>query len=211
MKRILCFGDSNTWGNIPGTADRYPPESRWTGVLQAALGSDFLVIEEGYNGRTSVMPDRVEGRLSGIDYFGPCLDSQSPLDLVVLMLGTNDLKLRFGLEAESIAFGFHRYLDVLKTAPMAGDRPKLLLVSPILLDESYKQNPVFHGMFGEEGVARSKALAAAYRRFAEENDIDFLDAAACARASSADGIHMSQEEHRRLAAVIAEKIRGILG
>lgn len=211
MKRILCFGDSNTWGNIPGTADRYPPEVRWTGVLQRELGEDYLVIEEGYNGRTGVMTDRIEGRLAGIDYFGPCLDSQSPLDLVVLMLGTNDLKVRFGLEAESIAIGFYRYLDALRTTPMAGERPKLLLVSPILLDESYKLNAVFHGMFGEDGVARSKALAPVYRRFAEENHIEFLDAAACARASSADGVHMAEEDHRRLAGCIAEKIRSILG
>ena len=211
MKRILCFGDSNTWGNIPGTADRYPPEVRWTGVLQRELGDGYLVIEEGYNGRTTVMPDRIEGRLSGIDYFGPCLDSQSPLDLVVLMLGTNDLKLRFGLEAESIATGFYRYLDALRITPMAGARPKLLLVSPILLDESYKLNDVFHGMFGEDGVARSRALAPVYRRFAEENGIDYLDAASYAAASSADGIHMSAEDHIRLGGQIAAKIRDIIG
>ena len=210
MKRILCFGDSNTWGNISCTPDRFPPDVRWTGVMQAALGAGYLVIEEGYNGRTAVMPDLVEGRLSGIDYFGPCLDSQSPLDLVILMLGTNDLKLRFGLEAESIAFGFNRYLDALKTTPMAGARPRVLLVSPVLIDKGYKGNAVFHGMFGEDGVARSRALAPVYRRFAEENRLEFLDAAEYASASPADGIHMAADDHRRLGLVMAEKVREIL-
>ena len=211
MKRILCFGDSNTWGNISGTPDRFDPEVRWTGVLQNELGGDYLVIEEGYNGRTVVMPDLVEGRLSGIDYFRPCLDSQSPLDLVILMLGTNDLKIRFGLEAESIAFGFHRYLDALMTTPMMGERPKVLLVSPILIDESYKGNAVFHGMFGEDGVERSKELAPVYRRFAEENGLGFLDAAEYGSASPVDGIHMAADDHRRLGRAMAGKVREIIG
>jgi len=211
MKRVLCFGDSNTWGNISGTPDRFPPEVRWTGVLQSELGDGYLVIEEGYNGRTVVMPDLVEGRLSGIDYFGPCLDSQSPLDLVILMLGTNDLKIRFGLEAESIAFGFNRYLDALRTTPMMGDRPKVLLVSPILIDESYKGNAVFHGMFGEDGVARSRALAPVYRRLAEENGLAFLDAAEYGAASEVDGIHMAADDHRRLGRAMAGKVREIIG
>ena len=211
MKRILCFGDSNTWGNISGTPDRFPPDVRWTGVLQKALGGGYLVIEEGYNGRTVVMPDLVEGRLSGIGYFGPCLDSQSPLDLVILMLGTNDLKLRFGLEAESIAFGFHRYLDALKTTPMMGDRPKVLLLSPILIDESYKGNAVFHGMFGEDGAARSRALAPVYRRFAQENGLEFMDAAEYASASVVDGIHMTAEDHGRLGLALAGRVRDIIG
>lgn len=211
MKRILCFGDSNTWGNISGTPDRFDPEVRWTGVLQDELGGDYLVIEEGYNGRTVVMPDLVEGRLSGIDYFRPCLDSQSPLDLVILMLGTNDLKIRFGLEAESIAFGFYRYLDALKTTPMMGERPKVLLVSPILIDESYKGNAVFHGMFGEDGVERSKELAPVYRRFAGENGLGFLNAAEYSSASPIDGIHMAADDHRRLGRAMAEKVREIIG
>ena len=209
-KRILCFGDSNTWGNIAGTLDRFDPDVRWTGVLQNELGDDYLVIEEGYNGRTSLMPDLVEGRLSGIDYFKPCLDSQSPLSLVILMLGTNDLKIRFGLEAESIAFGFARYLDALQITPTAGGQPKVLLVSPILLDESYKNNEVFHGMFGEDGVKRSEALADAYRRFAKANGIEFMNAADYAAPGKVDGIHMEAEGHAALGKAMAKRVREII-
>lgn len=210
-KRILCYGDSNTWGNISGTPDRFDPDVRWTGVLQRALGDDYLVIEEGYNGRTSVFTDIVEGRLSGLDYFGPCLDSQSPLDLVIIMLGTNDLKIRFGVEAQTIAFGFGRYLDKLKTTPMMGGMPRVLLVSPILLDESYKQNVLFHGMFGEDGVERSKALAPAYKAFAEANGIDFMDAALYASPVEVDGVHMGADSHERLGKAFAERVKQLIG
>lgn len=210
-KRILCFGDSNTWGNIAGTPDRFDPDVRWTGVLQRELGEGYLVIEEGYNGRTSVFTDILEGRLSGVDYFGPCLDSQSPLDLVIIMLGTNDLKIRFGVEAQTIAFGFSRYLDKLKITPMAGNPPKVLLASPILLDESYKNHELFHGMFGEDGVARSEALAPAYKAFAQANGIEFIDAAQYASAVEVDGVHMGPDSHERLGKAFAEKVKEIIG
>lgn len=209
-KRILCYGDSNTWGNIAGTLDRFDPEVRWTGVLQKQLGDEYLVIEEGYNGRAAIFTDVVEGRLSGLEYFGPCLDSQSPLDLVIIMLGTNDLKIRFGLEAQSIAFGFSRYLDKLKITPITGNMPKILLVAPILLNESYKQNELFHGMFGEDGVARSEALAPAYRNFAETNGIEFMDAAQYAKAVDVDGVHMGADSHAALGKAFAKKVREML-
>jgi lysophospholipase L1-like esterase len=208
-RRILCFGDSNTWGNTAGTPDRYPADVRWTGVLQRELGPGFLVIEEGYNGRTTVFPDYVENRLSGIDYFRTCLDSQSPLDLVVLMLGTNDLKVRFGVEAQSIAFAHSQYMEAIRSVPMAGQRPGLLVVSPIHLSPAYKDNPLFHGMFGEEGVERSKALAPALKSFAESVGAAFLDAADHARALDADGVHMGAEGHMSLGIALARKIRSL--
>lgn len=211
-KRILCFGDSNTWGAIGGTTLRFDDEQRWTGVMQRELGEGYTVINEGYNGRTTTRTDEVEGRLSGIEYFRPCLDSQSPLDLVVLMLGTNDLKVRFGVGAQSIANNsLRQYLDALAITPMMGDRPQLLLVSPIHIDPSYKDNALFADMFGEFGVERSQALAAAYREFAEAEGIAFLDAAAYASACVEDGIHITLEGHQRLGVAIAQKARELIG
>lgn len=209
-KRIMCFGDSNTWGAIPGEANRYPDDVRWTGVLQQELGSNYTVIEEGYNGRVSVFDDVVEGRLGGIKYFGPCCDTQSPLDVIIIMLGTNDLKVRFGLTPGAIAFGFYRYLDALKITPMAGNPPKVLLVSPILVDPSYKNHPQFHDMFGEDAVARSEALAAAYKEVADINGWEFLNAADYGKAAPADGIHMDAQSHNRLGKALAEKVKQIL-
>ncbi|MGA2640810.1 MAG: GDSL-type esterase/lipase family protein, partial [Spirochaetia bacterium] len=105
MREILCFGDSNTWGYDPVTQGRFPGDVRWTGVLQAALGPGFRVIEEGLNGRTTVWEDPVEGDKMGKRHLPPCLESQAPLDLVVLMLGTNDTKERYSAPPADIAAG----------------------------------------------------------------------------------------------------------
>src|SRR5688572_13370016 len=105
MKTILCFGDSNTWGYVPGTGKRYPRSERWPGVLQETLGNEFLIIEEGLNARTTTMDDPIRGGAikNGLTYLRPCLESHAPIDLVLLLLGTNDLKHRFGLSAYDVA------------------------------------------------------------------------------------------------------------
>ena len=95
MKRILCYGDSNTWGYDPATQERFDRATRWTGVLRTTLGDGYEILEEGLNGRTTVWDDPIEGYKNGHTYLVPCLETHRPVDLVVLMLGTNDLKKRF--------------------------------------------------------------------------------------------------------------------
>ena len=97
MKTILCYGDSNTYGLKPDSSQRYPRDVRWTGILQKKLGEDYYVIEEGLSGRTTLWDDPIEEHKNGKTYLLPCLESHSPINLVVLMLGTNDLKTRFSL------------------------------------------------------------------------------------------------------------------
>lgn len=209
-KRILCFGDSNTWGAVPGKQDRYADDVRWTGVLQQELGKDFTVIEEGCNGRTTVYDDMVEGRLSGVKYFGPCCESQSPLDLIVLMLGTNDLKTRFSASPGTIATGFNRYADALSIAAMAGEKPKVLLVSPILVDRAYQNNAALCDMFGDHAVERSEKLFAAFREVAAANGWECLNAAEFASASQIDGIHLDEAGHQALGHALAKKVKAVL-
>ncbi|MDD3340232.1 MAG: SGNH/GDSL hydrolase family protein [Lachnospiraceae bacterium] len=211
QKRILCFGDSNTWGAVPAEGTRHPDDVRWTGILQRELGDGYKVIEEGHNGRTSVHDDMIENRLSGVKYFAPCLDSQSPLDLVIIMLGTNDMKARFGVDARTIAYGFGRYMDALRITPMAGKKPEVLLVSPILIDKSYKEVPLLHDMFREDAVERSEKLAEAYKEFADGEGIYFMDAAQYGKASVRDGVHMEAEYHEKLGLAFAAKVKEILG
>ncbi len=210
-KRVLCFGDSNTWGAIPGDSQRFPDDVRWTGVLQKELGDDYLVIEEGYNGRTTVFDDPVEGRLSGIRYFGPCLDTQSPLDLVILMLGTNDLKTRFGSDAGTIAYALNRYLDALAVTPMAGEKPQVLIAAPIRINPAYKNNPLFHDMFREDAAERSERFAEEFSAFADQAGLPFIDAAQYACADDADGIHMAAPSHLSLGKAMAQKVKELLG
>jgi len=211
VKRILCFGDSNTWGNISATPDRFPADVRWTGVLQRELGDDYLVIEEGYNGRTTVLEDPVEGRLSGIDYFRPCLDSQSPLDLVIIMLGTNDTKRRFNLSPMTIGEGMMQLIRLTKlyAADAQGNAPKVLIVAPPpILDGLMKSR---HGeCFGEQAIGVSKGLAAEYARIAKLLRCEFFDAAGWAEVWPGDAVHFTREGHLRLAEGLAGKIRQIL-
>lgn len=124
MRRILCYGDSNTWGYDAAADDRFPEEVRWTGVLQQLLGEGFRVIEEGQPGRTTVWDDPIEEHRNGKTALYSVLESQSPVDLVVLMLGTNDLKPRFSLNAFDIAAGLERLVRIIQThLPTAQRRP----------------------------------------------------------------------------------------
>lgn len=107
MKNILCYGDSNTWGYDAETKNRFPPDVRWTGILKRTLGEGYHVIEEGLNGRTTVWDDPIEGYKNGREYLIPCLESHRPLDLVIIMLGTNNLKKRFSL---TFSAGEHKKL-----------------------------------------------------------------------------------------------------
>ncbi|MFZ4768284.1 MAG: GDSL-type esterase/lipase family protein, partial [Roseimicrobium sp.] len=137
MKTILCYGDSNTWGFVPESITeafprRHPRDVRWTGVLQRELGAEYHVIEEGQNGRTTVHDDPINLHRNGRTYLPACLESHKPIDLVVLMLGTNDLKAMFGLSAPEIAAGAGQLATVIlrsDTGPHA-TAPKILLVAP---------------------------------------------------------------------------------
>jgi len=116
MRRILCYGDSNTWGCIPISAARYGEDIRWPGVLAGLLGAEYRIIEEGLNGRTTVFDDPLQEGRNGKTYLLPCLLSHRPLDVVVLMLGTNDMKQRYGLPAEDIARGAGVLAEIVRTS-----------------------------------------------------------------------------------------------
>ena len=105
MKTILCYGDSNTYGYDPSCGLRYPENIRWTGRLAKILGSEYKIVEEGCNGRTTIFDDPIEGWKNGRDYLRPCLNSHKPVDIVIMMLGSNDMKEMFHASAEDIAYG----------------------------------------------------------------------------------------------------------
>ena len=110
MKRILCFGDSNTWGLIPGTKERYPGEVRWTGLVQNKL-DDTKIIEEGLCGRTTVFEDEIRPFRKGVDTLPLILESASPLDGVIIMLGTNDCKAYYNANPHIIGKGLERCIE----------------------------------------------------------------------------------------------------
>ena len=208
-KRILCFGDSNTWGYVAGeNFVRYPENVRWTSVLQNELGDDFTIIEEGYNGRTTVWHDHIEDRMCGADYFPACIDSHSPLDIVIIMLGTNDTKCCFPVNASNIAAGAARIALMAKNSPFGkeyGKNPKVLLISPIEIRE-----PKFSGMFDEKSAEISKEFANTFKEQADIIGCDFLCGADIAEPDEKDGVHMTKEGHRAFGKAVAKKIKEML-
>ena len=132
MKRILCYGDSNTWGYDPVSQQRFDDQTRWTGILTKLLASEYTIIEEGLNGRTTVWDDPIEGYKNGREYLIPCLESHWPLDLVVIMLGTNDLKRRFNLSTFDIAESVGTLVQIAKHIDLRvnGTAPQVLLMAP---------------------------------------------------------------------------------
>jgi lysophospholipase L1-like esterase len=208
VKTVLCYGDSNTWGYDPSTQGRYPRQVRWPGVLRRELGEGYLVIEEGLNGRTTVWDDPIEGYKNGRSYLIPCLETHKPIDLVVILLGTNDLKMRFSVSAFDIANGAGVLVDVVqKSAAGPGDRaPQVLLLAPPPVSRLSDFAEMFEG-----AAPKSRRFAAHYRRVAEERGCAVLDTSEWIVSSDLDGIHLEESEHAKLGKAVARKVRALLG
>lgn len=210
MTTILCYGDSNTYGYIPETGMRYPRDVRYPGRLQMLLGDEYAIIEEGCNGRTTIHDDPVDGWKNGLDYLKPCLHSHKPVDIVILMLGSNDLKATFQLTAKEIADGVAVLVDVIKTftEETQGFIPKIILVSPPELGKGIKSSP-FYGVFYEEAVEESKKFPEYYRAVAKKYGCNFFNAAEYIYPSETDSLHLTPEGHRVMAEKLCEIVKDL--
>lgn len=211
MRSVLCYGDSNTWGaaTVARPDDRYGPAERWPGVLRAELGPDWLVIEEGMNGRTTVSDDPVEFSpdRNGRTYLPPCLYSHKPLNVVALMLGTNDLKARFNKTAWEIAQGVGVLTDIVKGAGAGrgGGTPEIIVICPpVVLDRLPLHADMFAG-----APAKSRDLTKHYAAVAAERGVRFFDAGTVVTSSRHDGFHLDPEAHAALGRAVAAEI-GVL-
>ncbi len=196
MKNILCFGDSNTWGYSPQDGTRYPLDIRWTGVLQQSLGTNYHILEEGLNGRTIFINEEGEEARpfrSGSDVLPIILESHRPLDLVNIMLGTNDLKLEFNLSVEEIAQGARELCEiVLNSEYLVEEPPQILLISPTHIGSSIMPD---HEEFFKQAREKSYLFAEHYQKVAIELEIHFLDAAKIVEPSERDGVHWDANQH----------------
>lgn len=209
MSRILCFGDSNTYGYNP-KGGRYGESERWTARLAARLGA--TVIEEGLGGRTCVLDDPTEGGYkSGAAYLPPCLMSHAPLDAVVLMLGTNDAKARFGLTPVTIGEGLAQLVRLIRLygTDAAGQPPAVLIVAPPPVTPAVLATRLAEP-FGARAIEVTRGIAAEYARLARLTRCAFFDAAPVAEVSPLDGVHLSREGHAALADALACELRRIL-
>ncbi len=210
QKTILCYGDSNTWGYPPDGSARYCRDVRWTGVLQNELGAGYDVIEEGHCGRTTVWDDPIEGHKNGYEQLTPILQSHCPLELVVIMLGTNDLKNRFNVSALDIAWSIGRLVEAVKSSqtPYTGNVPQVLVICPPPLADMSK-SPFRDILIG--GEEKSKQLAAEFKAYCEQNKIEWLNAGDVIKSSPVDGVHFEPSEHKKLGKAVAEKVIKMLG
>lgn len=204
-KRILCFGDSYTWGYIPSSNhERYPANIRWTGVLQDLLGTDYEIIEEGLNSRTLYSDDLRPGKSgrNGSSYLIPSLDTHDPIDLVILLLGTNELKDEYNSkenEIEDLIENHYVKVIINRKSQFSDKKPKLLLISPPKIDLTKD--------YALKRYSKSKELnnklPGIYEQIATKYNCLFLDASRVVKVGS-DGVHFNRLNHRKLAEMIAE-------
>ena len=216
-KHILCFGDSNTHGYCADPADcadcgiRFTEEQRWTRLLQEALGQGYLVIEEGLSGRTTCFDDPIHEGLNGLDYIYPCLKSHEAIDLLIIMLGTNDTKDRFYASAACIGLGMARLVSKAKSTDCwGGKQPSILVIAPPPIGEGMLTSSVAATM-GQLCVEKSRQLADSYREQCELLNVSFLDAGAIGcEFNTVDFMHLTSRGHRTLAEALTKLIPQLL-
>lgn len=210
MKTVLCYGDSNTYGYIPSLGIRYADGIRWPGRLKMLLGQDYAVIEEGCSGRTTVYDDPIAGWKNGRDYLKPCIHSHRPIDIVILALGSNDLKANFHASAADIAAGAETLVDIIQTFSLEdqGFSPRVVLVSPPEIGEGITSSE-FYGAFLEDAVERSREFPHYYKEVAERKGCIFFNAAAYVKVSEEDSLHFDPEAHRIMAEKLYQVVRQI--
>ena len=209
--RILCFGDSNTWGYISGSDhQRYGIGERWTSILSELLGNEYEVIEEGLSGRTLTSNDMRPGKegKNGYEYLLPCLDTHDPIDLVVLMLGTNELRAVYNKNAKEIGEIFEKYFVeaiLNRKSECKESSSKLLIITPPIVNEDV-------GHWGDNNKyigasKKSRELNNIYKTIAEKYKCYFLSNEEL--ETGIDGIHLTKESHNKLANMLSNEIRKI--
>lgn len=207
MNQILCFGDSNTYGLIPGTQERFERGIRWTSLIEKDLyRKGYRVVEEGLCGRTSVFDDKYREGRNGSKLLPVLLETHSPIDIVVLMLGTNDCKYEYETTPQKIGDGIETLIDQIQTYD---PNISILLISPIALGDKVWEEG-YDTEFNEQSVKVSKELPKVYERIARRRGIDFLAASGYAKPSVIDREHLDVDGHRRLATAISDKLEKII-
>jgi lysophospholipase L1-like esterase len=205
--RILCFGDSYTWGYIPGSNhERFSENVRFPKVLQKLLGPDFEIIEEGLNSRTLVSEDKRPGKegRNGSSYIIPCLDSHDPIDLVIILLGTNELKDVYNNTPEKIGKLFEEHfvkVILSRKSQFKDEYPKLLIVSLPIINESAEYVSARY----KGGAEKSKKTNKIYSKIAQKNNCDFINISEL--SVGIDGVHLTEGGQVKLAELLCDKVK----
>ncbi len=203
-KRILCFGDSNTYGYDYRTHDRYDAHTRWTGILADKLGDGYCVLECGKNNRTTVYNYGGDPAYNGSEILPTILKENYPVDYIVVMLGSNDCKTEFSATPEIVGMGLEIIVDLIK---LFDNRTSVILVSPPLITGTILQDGNFSGSFGRSSISVSAALPAVIEKIAAVKDCRYLSCEGLVTTENADGLHLAPEGHRQLAEALEKLIR----
>lgn len=218
MYTILCYGDSHVWGAMPGVFDtktmlagRFEKQQRWTTIMQDILGEQYDVVTDCLNGRTTLVDEMTPGRpfRNGLTLLPRSLEMHYPVDVVVLMLGTNDLKLQYNQSAQAITANMKQLINVIKVSQRGPDAsvPKILLMAPPPIIKIKNLHPQFDD---DAVIAKSYKLGKLYRALAVEEGCAFLDTATVVRASELDGFHMDAQQLVLLGHAVARVVKQAL-
>jgi lysophospholipase L1-like esterase len=215
MKNIICYGDSNTWGNIAGSinlefrlAQRYEYGQRWPTIMQNLLGPTFQIIEAGLNGRTTAFDEKsiVRPSRNGLATLPGILEMHYPLDLVIFMLGTNDVKIEYDASLEQITVNMQQLIQTVKTSHFGPNyqAPRVMMICPSPIHQV--DNPAFSAYYDELSIIKSQQLSQYYAKLASHEQCALLDAGPIVKVSDTDGVHLEQASHADLATHIAQII-----
>lgn len=203
MKKILCFGDSNTYGFIPQTCKRYAKDERWSGILSDLLGSDYEILEEGMNNRTGFFKNPESVKHCGAEYLPIYLQNHRDIDICILQLGTNDVQFFYDYTEEAVRKGLQSLINSVREANSA---TKIIITAPVKIQANI-MNGIFSMYFNLESVERIAQTFGVYKEIAYKNKCYYLDFNEAVKPSELDGLHYSKESHKIIACKVAAFIK----
>lgn len=204
MRKILCFGDSNTYGYNPKNSSRYDQNTRWSGVLQSLLGSEFQIVEAGANNRTAFCDNPSGVESTGYKILPVYLQKYPDIDLVVLAIGINDLQMAYDISLKD----FEKYLIEMVDYIKLKTESQVLIAAPSVITGNILKSH-FALMFNKTSIEKSLYLTDIYKKASEETSSHFIDLNQIARVSVLDGLHYEPEEHAKIAKAMSQKILDI--
>lgn len=202
MKKIICYGDSNTFGFNPKDGSRYDKSIRWTGILSDILRNDYEIKEEGCNNRTAFFENSDGLVQSGQSYLVQCLEKHKDFDIFILALGTNDLQKFYDINEQVVINGLESFITKISACNQTA---RIILVTPVLLDKTVLYG-YFSYQFNERSIKASVWIQNIYRAFADKNGLEIVNLNKFIKPSSFDGLHFDPKEHKAIAEKLAEQV-----
>ncbi len=206
MKKILCFGDSNTFGYNPENGLRFPSNERWSGILQSLLGNKYQIIEAGCNNRTCFRDNFNGENLTGYKALPKYL-SNNP-DIIILWIGSNDLQRFYNVSLEEIQYGIENLIEIIKNN---SPNSKIILISPLEMKQEVLSSKIFSFLFDENSIEKSKHFSEIYKIVAQKYNCSFIDFSQTITPSKIDGLHFENIEHEKIANYLYNFIKNING